>query len=182
MAVLRKRKYQCDDCETQFVKFQEDGDYSIPDCPTCHPDQTPFKGFPAVRDSTKMASKALDLAQRVAENEFGMTNMRDGQRAGEDNATLSAPPPTASDTQAAMQTFTEQMAAQAATAQNMGEWAQRAAANLRMGGTGAAWQPAGGNITAGRSAPPDSAMPIVETQHIAKDLLARPNVISRSNG
>jgi hypothetical protein len=108
MTTYKKRTYICDDCSTtddefRFTTFVATGDTSIPDCPRCKPNTTPVTGFPHVRDSTNHKSKAIDLAQNIAEKEFGLSNIRDNQYAGAEGAYITPSPPTSRETQARMQ-------------------------------------------------------------------------------
>lgn len=79
--------YQCDECDTQFKRWREsDGPY--PDCPTC---AQPGGWAPQAPNIIGIKAKAIDIAQRVAEETFGMTDMNDNQRIGDIAA--KAPPP-----------------------------------------------------------------------------------------
>lgn len=71
--------YRCEDCDTTFKGWREnEGPY--PDCPHCGE----AGGWaPQAPNRIGIKAKAIDIAQRVAEESFGMTNMRDNQRAGD---------------------------------------------------------------------------------------------------
>lgn len=71
--------YHCDDCEIQFKGWREsDGPY--PDCPQCN-----AKGgwAPQSPNIIGVKAKAIDIAQKVAEENFGLTDMRDNTRQGD---------------------------------------------------------------------------------------------------
>lgn len=74
------RTYQCNDCGTMFdvTCAPDDGD---PDCPKC---SIPLEWRPqrfAIGGST--TSKAVDLTQKVLEEDYGVTNFNDQQREGD---------------------------------------------------------------------------------------------------
>ena len=88
MAKLKYGTYKCDECDAQFTAFRE-VDGPMPDCPNCIPDETPFEAkAPALLTNR---SKAIDYAQKMAEETFGMTNIRDNSRPG-DIAAMAPPP------------------------------------------------------------------------------------------
>lgn len=83
--------YRCDECDTQFKGWREsDGPY--PDCPTC---AQPGGFAPQAPNIIGIKAKAIDIAQRIAEENFGMTDMNDNQRAGDIAAKAPAPIQTA---------------------------------------------------------------------------------------
>jgi len=53
----------------------------MPDCPICVPDLTPFEAKAPALLTNK--AKAIDIAQKVAEESFGLTDMNDGNRPGD---------------------------------------------------------------------------------------------------
>ena len=80
MARFKLGKYHCDVCDLTFQGFREiDG--PLPDCPICVPDLTPFEAkAPAILTNR---AKAIDIAQKVAEESFGLTDMKDNNRPGD---------------------------------------------------------------------------------------------------
>lgn len=83
-AVAPRRKFRCTDCETVFEDRSEDPNH-IPDCPTCPPAaaaQVPTY-LPPKPGVLTFRSKAIDYTQRMAEQDYGLTNFSDNQRAGD---------------------------------------------------------------------------------------------------
>lgn len=84
--ILIRRKYRCDVCEHIFEARHESPDEPPPDCPACvqlgqavgQPLYIP--PMPGI-GTTK--GKAIDLAQQMAEEDYGLTDMNDNQRAGD---------------------------------------------------------------------------------------------------
>ena len=72
--------YHCDDCDLTFKSFRE-VDGPMPDCPVCIPDETPFEAKAPALLTNK--AKAIDIAQKVAEESFGLTDMKDNNRPGD---------------------------------------------------------------------------------------------------
>lgn len=96
--VRYRRRYQCE-CGFIFDMRHESLDEPMPDCPRCvEMGQAAAAGvdwvppLPAI-GTTK--GKAIDLAQKIAEEDFGMTNMRDNQRPGDSAFLPDAPIQTA---------------------------------------------------------------------------------------
>jgi hypothetical protein len=84
--------YHCDECDLTFKSFRElDG--PMPDCPICVPDNTPFEAKAPALLTNK--AKAIDIAQKVAEESFGLTDMNDNNRPGDIVAKGPAPIQTA---------------------------------------------------------------------------------------
>jgi hypothetical protein len=72
--------YHCDECDLTFKSFREQ-DGPMPDCPVCVPDETPFEAkAPALLTNR---AKAIDIAQKIAEENFGLTDMKDNNRPGD---------------------------------------------------------------------------------------------------
>ena len=83
--------YQCDNCNIQFKGWREmDGPY--PDCPQC---DTKGGWAPQSPNIIGNKAKAVDIAQKVAEETFGLTDMRDNTRQGDVIAKGPAPIQTA---------------------------------------------------------------------------------------
>lgn len=72
--------YYCDECDLTFKSFRE-VDGPMPDCPICVPDETPFEAKAPALLTNK--AKAIDIAQKVAEESFGLTDMKDNNRPGD---------------------------------------------------------------------------------------------------
>lgn len=102
MAVVRT--YQCNDCGVTFKHWHDSGDEPEPECPACalaaaeapapkkrgrpKGSKTGAKknGVAWVPEKFAMTgnrSRAMDLAQKIAEEDYGMTNMRDNLRVGD---------------------------------------------------------------------------------------------------
>lgn len=148
MTTYRDRRCQCDDCQKTFqVCVSDDGVILVsrgvyrewpPACPYCEPQEAlPFTGMPQYVKGHH--SKTLDMVQKMAETELGMTDIRDNQYAGVDNATIMPAPPGAREVQAQMQQ-------QAEIAQSMSVQAANAVANLTGGVRPAGWMQ-GGNVS-----------------------------------
>lgn len=84
-------KYQCRDCNYRFRRTHNWGDPD-PDCPRCgtSPPLVPQRVAAPAIIGTK--ARAVDIAQRIAEEDYGLTNMRDNLREGE-AAFIEPPPP-----------------------------------------------------------------------------------------
>jgi len=80
MARFKLGKYHCDECDLTFSGFREVGG-PMPDCPICVPDLTPFEAKAPALLTNK--AKAIDIAQKAAEESFGLTDMNDGNRPGD---------------------------------------------------------------------------------------------------
>ena len=74
------RTYQCDDCDTVFEVSLDTGDAPDPDCPTC---SKVLQWTPKSFAITGVKSKAIDLAQDVLENDYGLSNFKDNNREGD---------------------------------------------------------------------------------------------------
>ena len=82
------RTYVCDDCQYEFSAFHMNRDEPPPECPACY---AATHAIPGRFNITSARSKAIDLTQQIAEQDFGLTNIRDNSRAG-DIAALPPPP------------------------------------------------------------------------------------------
>jgi hypothetical protein len=79
--------YQCGECQHQFRGWREkDGQY--PKCPECGIEGGWAPQAPALNG---IKAKAIDIAQKIAEETFGMTDMKDNLRQGD--TIVKAPPP-----------------------------------------------------------------------------------------
>lgn len=74
------RTYVCGDCDTIFEVHHDSGDEPIPDCPTC---SKVLKWTPKSFNTTGVKSKAVDYAQKVMEEDYGLSNFRDNNREGD---------------------------------------------------------------------------------------------------
>lgn len=76
------RKCRCLSCGQRFSRTMDDAQ-PLPDCPSCGTPEPPDQdrvSSPAIIGSK---SKAMDQAYKIAEQDFGMTNMRDNLREGD---------------------------------------------------------------------------------------------------
>lgn len=91
-ATLLRRRYRCEDCNLVFDARHESADEPPPPCPRCPPESAAEPAYiapmPAL-NTTK--AKAIDLAQQMAEEDYGLTDINDNQRAGD--IAYKPPPP-----------------------------------------------------------------------------------------
>lgn len=87
-AATIKRLYRCSDCRTEIRQEVTDPATPAPDCPTCAMAVEWQAPKPALGTNK---GRAVDYAQRMAEEDYGMTNMRDNVQVGE-TAAMDAPP------------------------------------------------------------------------------------------
>ena len=85
-----RREWFCDACEHRWITVQSEEEAEmVPDCPACEGSDVPpeqvFRPIPKLGN----ASRALALAQHIAETQFGKTNIRDHLQKGE---TANMPP------------------------------------------------------------------------------------------
>lgn len=76
------RRYLCD-CGAEFTKFHMSRDEPAPECPVCSGETISIPGTFSIKGN---ASRALDMAQHIAETEHGLTDMKDGLRPGDISA------------------------------------------------------------------------------------------------
>lgn len=74
------RTYACD-CGHQWTEYHSSSDDAYPDCPICAASEP--KWVPQPLRITGDKSRAIDYAQQVAEEDYGLSNMKDNTRAGE---------------------------------------------------------------------------------------------------
>ena len=103
--LYRKRTYECDECNRQFPAFQALEDETVPGCPFCHPSTVEVTGFPSVVKGH--ASRAGDYVWEMAQKDYGMSDMKDHQRAGEDAAFIPHQGPTTAEKDRQMQQVSE---------------------------------------------------------------------------
>lgn len=73
------RTYRCSVCKTSITVRQESAD-DAPECETCHGDTSWVPGGFSI---TGAKSQAVEIVHRIAEKQFGMTDMNDGTREGD---------------------------------------------------------------------------------------------------
>lgn len=83
------RRYLCDDCEHEWTYFHQQREEPYPDCPNCA--RAAPASIPTSFSITGTKSKAIDYTYKMAEESYGMTNMRDNSREG-DVAAIAPPP------------------------------------------------------------------------------------------
>lgn len=97
-AVMYRRRYRCGDCDKTFDQRVADQNDPPPECPYC-PKVTAaltpagpviawVAPLPALGTNK---GRAIDLAQKMAEEDYGLTDMNDNQRAGDIAAKVAAP-------------------------------------------------------------------------------------------
>lgn len=91
-AAMFRTTYGCSDCGNQWRVETTFQPTSAPDCPRCAAAGAYKPPLPGML-TTKSA--AIDMAQKIAEEDFGLTNIRDNQRAGDTAVVAEAPPTTA---------------------------------------------------------------------------------------
>lgn len=79
------RDYRCKKCSHVFTHYHNHGDEAYPPCPEC---SKAVEWQPGGFNITGVKSKAVDLAQRVAEQDYGLTDMNDSRREGDTAAKL----------------------------------------------------------------------------------------------
>jgi hypothetical protein len=88
-AVMIRRRYLCDVCNHTFEMRHQSEDEPMPDCPNCVAlgaaaaaggGVTYVAPMPAIGT---VKGKAIDLAQKMAEEDYGLSDMNDNQRAGD---------------------------------------------------------------------------------------------------
>ena len=82
------RTYLCDDCGYRFTQFHMNRDEVAPDCPSCY---AATHSVPGGFNITTNKAKAMDMVQKIAEEDYGLTNMRDNGRDGDVAAMGPAP-------------------------------------------------------------------------------------------
>ncbi len=80
MAVVRH--YECD-CGCKFEKFHFEKPIELPECPACSILTRPGAQVPAGFSIGSSKSKAMDLTQKIVEEDYGMSNMKDNLRVGD---------------------------------------------------------------------------------------------------
>lgn len=82
-----RRTYACDECGNRW-KVQCEANDPVPDCPQCA--MIPAQVFEPVA-LLGVKSKAIDVAQKMAEETYGLTDFNDNSRQGD--VAAKAPPP-----------------------------------------------------------------------------------------
>lgn len=86
------RVFRCPDCNHKWKAESKLG-FPEPDCPQCgfHPDPLPDRVCAPAIVGTR--SKAVDQAWSIAQEDFGLTNMRDNTKEGETSIIMPPAPP-----------------------------------------------------------------------------------------
>jgi DNA-directed RNA polymerase subunit RPC12/RpoP len=74
------RTYACDDCGTEWEYHHDSGDEPVPDCPTC---SKVLQWQPRGANIIGNKAKAIDYAQKVMEEDYGLTNFKDNNKEGD---------------------------------------------------------------------------------------------------
>lgn len=83
------RRYLCDSCNYEWTSLHLSREEPYPDCPSCATAEP--ASIPTSFSITGIKSKAIDYTQRMAEEDYGLTNFRDNMREGD--VAAMAPPP-----------------------------------------------------------------------------------------
>ena len=83
------RRYACDQCAHEWTYFHMNRDEPYPECPACM--ALAAQSLPSMFAITTNKSRAVDFAQKMAEEDYGMTDMNDNSREGD--VAAKAPPP-----------------------------------------------------------------------------------------
>lgn len=89
-----RRRYHCDVCDHTFDMRHDREDEPMPDCPNCvklGQEAAAVTWVPPLVAIGTTKGKAIDLAYDIAENDYGMTDMKDNQQIG-DIAYVGPPP------------------------------------------------------------------------------------------
>lgn len=87
-----RRTYRCADCRYEFKWVHESAEEPLPECPMCvaaaAAANVPLVAAPVAYVPPLVAingdkSRAIDAAQQMAEQQFGLTDFNDNQRAGD---------------------------------------------------------------------------------------------------
>lgn len=84
-----RRTLNCTDCGFTWQEYVASSDVPVPECAACQHAET--RRIPGPFAITGAKSKAIDMAQQMAEQDYGLTDIRDNQRAG-DIAAVGPPP------------------------------------------------------------------------------------------
>ena len=95
-AIIRRR-LRCTDCEHVFEVRVERREDPLPECPMCTQASAALPSMPAVRASPEARAKvdAVEMAWKMAQEDYGMTDMRDHVKPGDVVAKGPAPMQTA---------------------------------------------------------------------------------------
>lgn len=86
------RKYLCDECGWEFTVLHWDRDDPVPACPACSSSAKNIPGSFAIKTN---ASRAGDMAYRMAEESYGITDANDNLKEGDSFMKAPAPVQTA---------------------------------------------------------------------------------------
>lgn len=84
--VLIRRRYRCDVCAFTFEMRHKSSDEPMPDCPKCVEAGAEVAGVAYIPPRPAIGTtkgKSIDLAQRIAEEDYGLTDFNDNQRVGD---------------------------------------------------------------------------------------------------
>ena len=104
------RTYRCDDCQQVFEVTLDSGNDGDPDCPSC---TKVLDWVPTRFATTTVKTKAVKVAQDILEQDYGLTNWKDGNREGDVAAIMPAPTRQQTEEQAKIAREVQQMAEQA---------------------------------------------------------------------
>lgn len=74
------RTYRCNDCGDAFEVTLDSGDAGDPDCPYC---AQVLQWQPTSFSIKTNRSRALDITQEIVEQDYGLSDMKDGLREGD---------------------------------------------------------------------------------------------------
>lgn len=74
------RTYECLDCLTVFEVTLDSGNDGDPDCPNCN---RVLEWRPGMFSIATNKSKAMNVTQQIMEEDYGLTNWKDGNREGD---------------------------------------------------------------------------------------------------
>lgn len=87
------RTYECDDCSWRWTQWHASSSDPYPECPKCAAGAAQW--IPGKFAITGVKSKAVDMAQRIMEEDYGLTDARDNLREGDTVVKAPAPVQTA---------------------------------------------------------------------------------------
>lgn len=74
------RTYLCEDCNRQFEVTCDSGEDGDPDCPEC---SKVLEWIPSRLNIKTDRSRAVDYTQKMIEQDYGLTDLKDGNREGD---------------------------------------------------------------------------------------------------
>lgn len=88
-----KRTYRCVECGARFSIVIDSKDQTEPDCPSCSTAVLPPPDRISAPAIIGTKSKAIDTAQQIISEDYGLSNMHDGMKEGD--VGYITPPPAA---------------------------------------------------------------------------------------